>query len=167
MRASCGNMAVSLAAPLGHVLGQSQCSAHGAVGLLPPGPLRPSRDDQGRPAVLRRRAICTQSECARHNGDDSAEFSLPRIRGHLERNAGVTFFGTCPKLGGQNHDEFVPKQGRRLKDWVFYWYSRAELQRDVVIRHRKSSGGARQLMPSARHVRIVEPDIWISVSTQA
>src|SRR4030095_4834421 len=46
--------AVSLAAPLGHVLGQSQCSAHGAVGLLPPDPLRPSRDDQGRPAILRR-----------------------------------------------------------------------------------------------------------------
>ena len=58
--------AVSLAAPLGHVLGQSQCSAHGAVGLLPPGPLRPSRDDQGRPAVLRRPAIGTQSERARH-----------------------------------------------------------------------------------------------------
>ena len=53
--------AASLAAPLGHVLGQSQCSAHGAVGLLPPGPLRPSRDDQGRPPVLRRPAICTQS----------------------------------------------------------------------------------------------------------
>ena len=59
--------AVSLAAPLGHVLGRSQCSAPGAVGLLPAGPLRPSRDDQGRPAVLRRPAICTQSEHARHD----------------------------------------------------------------------------------------------------
>src|SRR5262249_55199881 len=47
--------AVPLAAPLGRILGQSQRSAHGVVGLLPPGPLRSPRDDQGRQAVLSRR----------------------------------------------------------------------------------------------------------------
>src|SRR6266540_918187 len=49
--------AVSLAASLGRVLGQSQRSAHGVVGLLPPGPFRPPCDDQGRPAGLSRRSV--------------------------------------------------------------------------------------------------------------
>jgi hypothetical protein len=44
--------AVPLAAPLGRILGQSQRSAHGVVGLLPPGPLRSPRNDQGGQAVL-------------------------------------------------------------------------------------------------------------------
>jgi hypothetical protein len=42
-------------------------------------------------------AGASQSVTARR----SAEFSLPRIRGHRERNAGVTFFGTGPTFAGR------------------------------------------------------------------
>src|SRR5215831_2006006 len=48
-----------------------------------------------------------------------AEFSPPRISGQRERNAGVTFLGTCER-GGQNRDQFILEEWDRLERRIFH-----------------------------------------------
>src|SRR5439155_14978246 len=87
--------AVSLAASLGRVLGQSQRSAHGVVGLLPPGPFRAPCDDQGRPAGLSR---CPASSCLPADEPPRRSASPPSLlaRAQPERYVESFRFDTMP-----------------------------------------------------------------------